>query len=266
MIRILQSLAAALAVAAAVPASADLTIVSKLSGDGKTETATSYLTADKTRIVQAGGHETIFDATKGEIILIDNNKRQYFVMTKQEMEDAAAQMQQQRKQADAKMKDAMKKVPPEMREKMKSMINVGGMMASAVEVKKATGGRQIAGYKCENWTLTVGEISKTEECLSTDLPYPTEAWQSFRSMQNILQSMGPALNSASALQEKTKETKELKGFPLASTTTTNVLGTTHTISSEVQEIKKGAIAANVFDLPAGYKKVESPLKSMSERK
>jgi hypothetical protein len=44
------------------------------------------------------------------------------------------------------------------------------------------------------------------------------------------------------------------------------MGNSHTTSSEVQEIKKGAIAANVFDLPAGYKKVESPLKSMSERK
>jgi hypothetical protein len=142
-------------------------------------------------------------------------------------------------------------------------MGVGGIMASAVEVKKGTGGRQIAGYTCENWILTVGEMSKTEQCLSTEVPYPTEAWQSFRSMQNVLQSMGPATNSASALQEKMKE---LKGFPLASTTTTNVLGNTHTISSEVQEIKKGTIAANVFDLPAGYKKVESPLKSMSQKK
>jgi hypothetical protein len=263
MMRILQSLATVLVVAAAVPASADLTVVSKLSADGKTQTAISYLTADKARIVQPGGHEVIFDAARSEITLIDNNKKQYFVMMKQEMEDAAARMQQQKKHADAKMEDAMKKVPPEMREKMKSMIDVGGMMASAVEVQKATGGRQIAGYKCENWILTIGEMFKTEECLSTDVPYPTEAWQSFRSLQTILQSMGPAMSSASALREKTKE---LKGFPLASTTTANVLGNTHTTSSEVQEIKQGAIAANVFDLPAGYKKVESPLKSMSEKR
>ena len=45
MICILQSLAAALVIAAAVPASADLTVVSKLSADGKTETATG-LTAE----------------------------------------------------------------------------------------------------------------------------------------------------------------------------------------------------------------------------
>jgi hypothetical protein len=263
MTRTLQSLAAALVVVAAPAAAADLTVVSKLSADGKTETATSYLSADKARIVQPGGHEMIFDGAKGEMTLIDNDKKQYFVMTKQEMEDAAARMQQQMKHASAKMEDAMKGVPPEMREKMKSVVNVGGMMASAVEVKKATGGRQIAGYRCENWTLTVGEVSKTEECLSTDVPYPTGAWESFRSMQNILHSMGPGMNTASALQEKTKE---LKGFPLASTTTISVLGNTRTISSEVQEIKKGAVAANVFDLPAGYKKVDSPLKSMSERK
>lgn len=254
-IRVSEGAAVALVLAATVPAFADLTIVSKLSEDGKTETATSYLSANKARMVQPGGHETIIDGAKGEMILVDHNKKQYSVMTKQDMEDAAARMQEQMKQANAQMEAAMKNAPPETREQMKKMMgSMSGGMAAAVDVKKGTGGRQIAGYKCENWIVTVGEMSKTEECLSIDLPFPTESWQAFRSMEGSLQSMGPG---AKALQEKMKEAK---GFPLASTTTTNVMGKTQTSSTEVQEIKKDPIDPSVFELPAGYEKADSPLK------
>jgi hypothetical protein len=57
-----------------VPASADLTIVSKLSEDGKTETAISYLSADKARIVDLNRRlelshiqETLSFSGRGEV-------------------------------------------------------------------------------------------------------------------------------------------------------------------------------------------------------
>jgi hypothetical protein len=251
--RVLIGAAATFVVAATIPAFADLTIVSKLTGDGKTETATSYLSASKARMVQPGGHEIIVDGTKSEMYVIDHNRKEYSVMTKPEIQQAAARMQEQMKQASKQMEEAMKSAPPEVREQMKqAMGNMSGI--PDVDVKKGTGGRQIAGYKCENWIVTIGQMSKTEECLSTDLPVPTESWESFRSMED---SMSPA---AKAMQEKMKEAK---GFPLATTTTTNVMGQTQTSSTEVQEIKKDPIAPSVFELPAGYKKVDSPLKEAS---
>jgi uncharacterized protein DUF4412 len=246
--------AAIMLVAATVPAFADLTIVSKLTGEGKTETATSYLSANKARMVQPGGHEIIVDGTKGEMILVDHNKKEYSVMTKQEMEQGAARMQEQMKQMNAQMEEAMKNAPPETREQMKKMMGSmgGGGMAMAVDVKKGTGGRQIAGYKCDNWIVTIGGMSKTEECLSTDLQFPSDSWQAFRSMEDSMQSPG--------VKEMKEKLKEAKGFPLASTTTTTVMGKTQTSSTEVQEIKKDTLAPNVFELPAGYKKVDSPMK------
>jgi hypothetical protein len=60
---VLERAAVAFILAAAVPAFADLTIVSKLTDDGKTETATSYLSANKARMVQPGGREIIVDGT-----------------------------------------------------------------------------------------------------------------------------------------------------------------------------------------------------------
>ena len=254
----LEPAAVAFILAAAVPAFADLTIVSKLTEDGKSETATSYLSANKARMVQPGGHEIIVDGTKSEMILVDHNQKQYSVMTKQEIQEAAVRMREQMKQASAQLEEAMKNAPPETREQMKkAMSTMNGGIAASVDVKKGTGGRQIAGYKCENWTVAVGEMSKTEECLSTDLPVPTDSWQSFQSMEDSLQSIGPG---AKEMQEKLKEAK---GFPLATTTTTNIMGKTKTSSTEVQEVKKDPIAPSVFELPAGYKKVDSPLKEAS---
>jgi hypothetical protein len=245
-------------IAAAVPAFADLTIVSKLTEDGKSEIATSYLSASKARMVQPGGHEIIVDGTKSEMIVVDHNKKQYSVMTKQEIQKAAVRMREQMKQASAQLEEAMKNAPPETREQMKkAMGSMNGGMAAALNVKKGAGGRQIAGYKCDNWIVTVGEMSKTEECLSTDLPVPTDSWQSFQSMEDSLQSIGPG---AKEMREKMKEAK---GFPLASTTTTNIMGKTQTSATEVQEIKRDPIAPSVFELPAGYEKVDSPLKDAS---
>ena len=51
---------------------------------------------------------------------------------------------------------------------------------------------------------------------------------------------------------------------LSTHTTISVMGRKNEVSMEATEIKKGAIAADVFAMPEGYKKVESPLKAMSK--
>ena len=58
------------------------------------------------------------------------------------------------------------------------------------------------------------------------------------------------------MQEKFKD---MKGFPMASTSTTNVLGHSSTTSSEVTEVKRGPIPASAWQVPAGYRKVENPM-------
>jgi hypothetical protein len=59
--------------------------------------------------------------------------------------------------------------------------------------------------------------------------------------------------------------KEMKGVPLASTTTVSVLGKSNVSTTEVTEIKKGAIPASAWEIPAGYKKVDSPLAKMPKK-
>ena len=265
MIRAFKSIAAGGSIAAllAVPAAAaDLTVLAKVTGD-KPGTTTSYITSDKIRMAQPGGQEMIIDA-KGEFTFIDNTKKEYSVMTKQEFVDAATAMQARVQEAQEKMKanqakmdEAMKNMPPAMREKMQAMQSrgIGGAMAQMIDVKKGAGHRTIAGYGCDNWIITVGEMSKTEECLSTEVAFPVEAWDTYRDMAQAFK--GGAM--AQGMEDMREKMKQLKGFPLARTTTTNILGKTFSETVEVTEITKGAVPANAFQIPAGYKRVEAPL-------
>jgi hypothetical protein len=42
------------------------------------------------------------------------------------------------------------------------------------------------------------------------------------------------------------------------------MGTAHTSTTEVVEIKKGPIPASAWTIPAGYKRVESPMAKMAK--
>jgi hypothetical protein len=254
---------AAVGLALGVTASAaDLTVVSKLTHDGKSQTATSYVSSDKVRMASSVDNEVIVDLAKAQYTIIDNAKKEYYVITKQDIEAAAAQMKAANEQMAAQrkqMEEQMKNLPPAMKEKLKGM---GGGLAASVDVKKGAGKRTIAGYGCEEWVMTVGGVSKTESCLSTEVPFPVEAWQQYRDASEAFRSMGAGGQYLSDLQEKMKD---MKGFALSTTTTVSIFGKTTTDTNEVTEIKKGALPAGAFDLPAGYKQKDSPFKAMKKK-
>ena len=108
------ALAGSLSLLAALPLAAeDLTIVFK---DGKGATETHYFTATRMRSSRAD-HDAIIDFASGAMTMVDHQKKEYSTVTLNEMEAAM-------KQASAQMEAAMAKVPPEMRQKMESMISI----------------------------------------------------------------------------------------------------------------------------------------------
>jgi hypothetical protein len=256
-----------LALAALPLAAEDLTIVSKSThNQDPPQVTTSYISSDKVRMAQADGSELIAEPAAGKFTMIDNRKKEYYVVTKQEMEAASAAMAAKMKELEPQMKKAqeqMKSLPPEIQQKMAGMM---GGMAASVTVTKGPGGRTIAGYKCDNWTIAIGQLSKTEQCLTTDVTYPPELWEAYRdfaaSWKTSMASMGPMAQSIKDMQEKTKD---MKGLPLASMTTVNVMGRTSTDSQEVTEVKKGPVPASAWQIPAGYKQVDSPMARMAKQ-
>jgi hypothetical protein len=156
-----------------------------------------------------------------------------------------------------RMQEEMKDLTPEQRKQMEAAM--GGLLGS-FDVKKTGTTRKIAGYGCENWEITMGQASKTEECLSRELQFPVQAWEMYRSFADSLRAMmaamGPMAQNVAQMQEKFKD---LKGYPMATDSTVNIMGRSTRTSTEVTEVKKGPIAASAWEIPAGYKKVENPM-------
>jgi hypothetical protein len=256
-----------LAALPALPAAADeLTIVSKVTrGSDAPATSTSYIGNGHVRMAQPEGQDFMVDLQTGRMTIIDGRKKEYFVMTPEDVKAVSARMQEQMKAMEPQLKQAqeqMKNMPPQAREAMEKMM---GGLAAAVTVQKG-GSKRVAGYSCELWTVSMGAMSKTEQCLSMELPFPVQAWDRYRemaeSMKSAMASMGPMGKGLSELAEKTKD---MKGIPLWSSNSTSVFGKTSTTLSEVTEVRKGAIPDSAWQIPAGYKQVEGPFKKLLKK-
>jgi hypothetical protein len=69
------------------------------------------------------------------------------------------------------------------------------------------------------------------------------------------------------MDKASAEMKKIEGLSLVQTTRSTLLGHTSITTSEVSEVRKGAIPASSFDVAAiapGYRKVESPLARMGQ--
>jgi len=245
------AIATAAVLALALSAGAeDVTIVYKTTGPGQPGTSTHYLSANMVRY-QSGTSDTILDLKGGRIVTIDNAKKEWSEMTVAEIEAAMAAMT-------AKMDQAMAGMPPEMREKMKGMM---GGVAGAMKVTKG-GARTVAGYACDEYTLTMGAAFTRTSCNTTAIPLPFDLAQltklSLASNPNLLRMAGD-------MQAATKELQQIKGLAIAENSSVQVMGKSTATTKEATEIKKGPIPASAFEVPAGYKKVTSPLAKMGQK-
>ena len=246
--------------AASVSAAADdLTIVSKVTRDGAAPTtATSYLSSERARMVQPDGQEAMVEHATGQFTVIDGRKKEYFVITRQDMEQMKTRLAQMASSPEMqRAQEQMKNLPPEVQKKMQGMMGAAG---GTLDVQKSGTTRTIAGYTCENWTISLGTFSKTEQCLTNDLPLPVQTWTAYRefadSMRSMMAAMGPMGKS---MGDAAAKMKDMRGYPLALTTTSSVMGRTMNATTEVVEVKKGPIPASAWAIPEGYKKVDNPM-------
>jgi len=255
----------ALLLAAALPGLADdLTILSKVTRDaGSPQSSASYISGDHVRMSHGDGKEMILDLKTGDMTALDTTKKTYYIITRHDIEAMNSRMQEQMNSPEMKKaQEQMNNLPPEQKAQMEKMM--GGMFEVIVE--KSGTSRKIAGYDCDNWTVAIGQFSKSEECVTTQLKYPAAAWDTYKgfadTMKTMMAAMGPMAKSALKMQE---QFKKMKGFPLATTTTTDIMGHKSVIVTEVTTVKYGPIPAAVFEIPAGYTKVDNPMMKSMDR-
>ena len=235
--------AAALALTTAGSAAADVTINYKLTEDGQPKgTSAQYVSSEKMRL-ENPDTDMIVEFGTGKMTMIDKKKNQYSEITCTELKAAGEAMQK-------KMEESMATIPPAMREKMAGMMGGAGQFT----VTPGTGTRKIAGYDAHQYTIAMGTTMQQELwAAEIAIPHPAIEANACASLAN------PMMKSAS---KSVEEMKKVKGFPLSESTTVKIMGRTKTTGKEATEIKTSAIPASVFALPAGLKKVESPMTKM----
>lgn len=254
----------AFALTPVLAAADDLIIVSKVTRDGGAAlTATSYISSDRLLIAQPEV-DAIIDVGSGDMTVLDKKKKTYYVVTREDLDAMAAMVEEHMNSPEMRqMQEQMKNLPPETRKRLEGAM--GGMFA--VDVKKAGTTRKVAGYECENWTIKIGEMSTAEHCVTSELQLPAQTWKAYRnytdSLKSLMGAMGPIGKNMEAMKE---QFAKMKGYPLATTTTTSMMGRETVIVNEVESIKRGEIPATAWEIPAGYKKVENPMmKAMRSR-
>lgn len=233
---------------------ADLTIVFRTVNDGQESSATEYFTTNKMRST-SDKSDTIMDTATGRLVMIDNQKKEYSEMTVAEMEAAMKGMSAQMATARQKQAEAMKSMPPALREKMQKMMPGG---PGGLTITVGTGTRKVAGYDTQPYVMSMGDAMRTELWTTTALQVPLQPGELLR-LQTLISPM--AKDMASSVEEF----KKIQGFTLASTTTVKILTKTMQSTREAMQIKTGSIPASTFEVPAGYKKVESPLAKMAQQ-
>ncbi len=220
----------------------DVTITYKMH-DGSS--ATHYFSKDHIRF-NDGRADVIMEFASGRIINIDNQKKQYSEMT-------IAEMQETMKAASAQMEQAMAQVPEQMRAQMQKMM--GGAAAEVTVTKGAT--KTVAGLSCQSYTIAMGASMSQETCNSTAVVPPFDPGE-FKKLAFTMAPMGQGMDKL------VSKMSEIQGMALSTHTTISMMGRKTETGMEATEVKKGAIAASVFAMPEGYKKVDSPLKSMGK--
>jgi uncharacterized protein DUF4412 len=230
---------AALVGAAALPALAgaeEITIVSKTTvKQGAPTTSTQYIGADRVR-TSDGENDAIVEVGTGRLTVINHKKKEYYEFTRDEM---LASMQKFEQQMSGPMGAMMEKM-------------MGGKVPEVTLEKGAS--RKVAGYDCTSYTFSLGENMKYEMCVTQALQLPAAYYDALKGPYSM---MGPMARRFDKLFE---EMKKVKGFPVAMSSMVNLMGMKMQVASEATEVRKGAIAASAFALPAGYKKKETPFR------
>ncbi len=232
----------------------DLTVVSNVTTNGQPGgTETSYISSGHVRNSRGQDSDMIIDLKTGVLTAINDKKKTYYTVTKQDMDNLSAKMSE-------RMND------PKMKQAMAMMQGMSSAMSTSTEVKKTGVTRTVAGYGCDEWMISMGTTMTIKECVTSDLKYPVQSWEALKdfseSMRESMSGFGPSAKAGADFAEKMKS---IKGFPVATSTVVDAGMAKSTTSSEVSEVRRTPIAASTWDVPAGFTQVENPMmKSLQE--
>jgi hypothetical protein len=187
-----------------------------------TEDASSRLEITSISSNESGG--MIYNGARKEIVAIDHDRQEYYVITQEQIEYIAGQIEVAMKE----MEEALAQMPPEQREFARKM------MEARMPVKKTGfGGGKLsktgetgtfAGYDCDYYDVLNGETRFRDICVTAwdDFPEGQEVAGAMQEMGDFFESMRDAFAKSGGLdlmdsqQEMFAYMKELGGYPIRS--------------------------------------------------
>ena len=190
------------------------------------------------------------------IYVIDDKRKSYREMDKATMQGYANQANA----AMSQMQERMAKMSPQQREMMQKMMggNMPGMAPAqqdAYEAKDTGKSDTAEGRKCRLWNITKNGQVIEEVCVVpfSSLPGKEDFQKTFKNLAEAFEGMASAMpNAASDAKARTA----INGYPVRTRRYAN--GKPSGTETVLKTWNEEALAASLFEVPAGYKKQDMP--------
>jgi hypothetical protein len=231
--------------ASAAPAFADTRLTYKVTEGSGAAMQAMLIGHGKLRTDVSTSTTAIVDPATSTMIVIDHGKKTFMRIGRAEIDQLVAMMKQ--------MEQMMANMPPEVRDKMKSMMGGGAAISVVNTGRKET----VAGRACSVTETKMQEQIIAESCDApfsslrlpeADLATVVKASQMFNTLTEQLAS-SPIGRMISQVGIRTDV------FPLRST----VIQGTERTSSELVSVESAALSADLFAVPTGYKEQKMDL-------
>lgn len=192
---------------------------------------------------------TIFLGEKQVFWMIDNKKKSYTEITRDDLE----KMQKTMEDITVKMQEALKDVPPELQEKLKGMAQLEKTQPSEIVYKKVASAEKVNQWLCDKYE-GFQEGQKIAEVWTTNwkkLGFDEQDLKGFSQLGEFFKSMMKNMNFIYKVGTDEKTENMYVGFPIK---TVNYLKEKPSDKYEIKEIKKQVLSPMIFEVPKGYKK------------
>jgi hypothetical protein len=197
------------------------------------QTETLYVSPNAIRHVSQAGGDLIVRFDQQRSITLDHAQKTYTAVTFDEMQRMMDQAANAMKQLDPKQVEAMRQA-------------MGGALGE-VKVTKLGPGETIAGYATERYEVSMPPMLTIEMHAAPALPLPPTYYNALK-----LRTAGNPLLDAGKMYD---EMKKIPGLVLKQVSTMKIMNTVATTTTVTTSVEKGALPAETFDPPAGYRVV-----------
>lgn len=238
----------------ATSAAADIVVTNQLTlAQGKTAQTVLFASADRVRM-EAPGNVTLFRADQNVAYIVTPAQKKFLRLTPQGMRAAAAQMDMARVQLAAQLKS----LPAEQRARLEKMMGKampGPGQAPHLEFRKTGASATYGKWNCEGVEQLSDGKPQAKLCVArlADLGLDESDLGALQRLAAFMQQAMPQSASAAATVDP-KALEKTVGYPAFV-----IHSEAGSVTTTLQSVEKKPLAADLFEVPAGYTEEKSPL-------